>query len=604
MARRHSLLVRLLAVSVLIATCSIAATAWLAAQTTTVSIEREQGDALATDATIYDSLLGYAATHTSWAGVQPTVDGLAKKTGRRIALTTASRKPVADSVKRGTPELPVNHTAVVDPLAVDQTLKPGLKGQIDPRAVGPYRLTEQERRELQGYMVRYLRCVQRHHGIDLKVTVRPNGRPVVEEEDLPSRIKSSDEQCGAARSLTATATERAASGKLMGLLRPCLKGQAYADDTVAEWERYIGGPEELEAHFKHAEDVISCIHTARRQQLVPHVAPPALLFLTRSSGKPTTKTDLSAAGTTQITLAALAVLAVTVLAAWFAAGRLVRPIRAVTTAAQRMGAGDRAVRVKRNGKGELGQLADAFNAMSERLEATESQRKDMVSDIAHELRTPLGNIRGWLEATQDGVAKVEPELISSLLEEAVVLQYLIDDLQDLALADAGKLRLHPEPIDVTDLVDQVAAAHQARAEEGGVILRAATRGRMELTADPARLRQALGNLVANAVRYTPRGGEVTVTARRQGESILLEVADTGVGIGPEELPHVFDRFWRADKSRSRKTGGSGLGLAITRHLAEAHGGTASATSVPGKGSTFSLLLPLTSDLSSNATDQA
>jgi two-component system sensor histidine kinase BaeS len=219
----------------------------------------------------------------------------------------------------------------------------------------------------------------------------------------------------------------------------------------------------------------------------------------------------------------------------------------------------------------------------------------MVSDIAHELRTPWGNLRGWLEATQDGVATMEPELISSLLEEAVLLQYLVDDLQDLAQADAGTLQLHPEPIDARDLVDQVAAAHQGRAEENKVTLRAATRGKLELTADPARLRQALGNLVANAVRYTPPDGEVTIVGRREGGNIVLDVIDTGLGISAEDLPHVFDRFWRADKSRSCHTGGSGLGLAITRHLAEAHGGSVSAESVLGEGSTFRLVLPASSE---------
>jgi two-component system sensor histidine kinase BaeS len=290
-------------------------------------------------------------------------------------------------------------------------------------------------------------------------------------------------------------------------------------------------------------------------------------------------------------LAALAVLAVTVCAAWLAASRLVRPVRALTAAAQQLGARDGTVRVDPVAKGEVGQLAEAFNAMSARLERAEAQRKALVSDIAHELRTPLANIGGWLEATQDGLATMEPELISSLLEEVELLRYLVDDLQDLAQADAGTLQIHREPIDARDVVDQVTAAHQGRADDSGVRLRAATRSRLDLLADPARLRQALGNLVANAVRYTPPRGEVTVVGRRTGDTVVLEVVDTGAGISAEDLPHVFERFWRADKSRSRSTGGSGLGLAITRHLVEAHGGSVSADSVPGAGTTFRLVLP-------------
>ncbi len=255
----------------------------------------------------------------------------------------------------------------------------------------------------------------------------------------------------------------------------------------------------------------------------------------------------------------------------------------------------------------------------------------MVSDVAHELRTPLSNIRGWLEAAQDGLADPDPAFVSSLLEEAVQLQHIIDDLQDLAAADAGVLRLHPEPVRVGELLGQVAAAHQARADTAEVTLRVETAdGRVpEVAADPVRLRQAVGNLVSNAVRHTPPGGTVTLRAYGGGAAgggawsrsedgsgsdsptghgseggsgsrggsgfppgdVVIEVADTGTGIPAEDLPYVFDRFWRAEKSRSRRTGGSGLGLAIVRKLAEAHGGTAGAASTEGEGSVFSIRLP-------------
>jgi two-component system sensor histidine kinase BaeS len=227
----------------------------------------------------------------------------------------------------------------------------------------------------------------------------------------------------------------------------------------------------------------------------------------------------------------------------------------------------------------------------------ESQRKAMVSDVAHELRTPLSNIRGWLEAAQDGVADPDPSFIASLHEEAVQLQHIIDDLQDLAQADAGALRLRCEPVRIEELLGQVAAAHLARAETAGVALTVPPSPRdhpvPKLTADPVRLRQAIGNLVSNAVRHTPSGGTVTLHAygSESGDAVLVEVADTGTGIPAEDLAHVFDRFWRGEKSRSRRTGGSGLGLAIVRKLAEAHGGSATAVSVPGEGSVFTLRLP-------------
>jgi two-component system sensor histidine kinase BaeS len=514
------------------------------------------------------------------------VDELAKQTGRRIALTTSKRQPIADSADPAG-ALPATQSATVDPLNVDLTLKPGASDRIDARAVGPYRLTDTERKALRTRLTNYVEC-GRAEGVSLTLADDANGRPVLKEPDS-RQMRKALAACGDARLVSVTKTDYQANVRLFGLLNACLVRQGRDKEPLSP--EYYPGPQAVAEYASYDPQVASCVDSARREQLAPHVAPAALLFVMSPGGATPPKVGLSAAGTTQIVLVALAVLLVTVCAAWLAASRLVRPIRALTSAAQRMGASDSAVRVDAIAKGEVGQLAEAFNAMSARLGKIEAQRKAMVSDIAHELRTPLGNVRGWLEATQDGIATTDPELISSLLEEVVLLQYLVDDLQDLAQADAGTLRLHPEPIDARDLVDQVTAAHQSRADENHVTLRAASRGRLELTADPARLRQALGNLVANAVRYTPAGGEVTVVGRRVDGCIVLEVIDTGTGISAEALPYVFDRFWRADRSRSRNTGGSGLGLAITRHLAEAHGGNVSAESVLGKGSTFRLVLP-------------
>ncbi|MER6581418.1 ATP-binding protein [Nonomuraea sp. NPDC001023] len=274
-----------------------------------------------------------------------------------------------------------------------------------------------------------------------------------------------------------------------------------------------------------------------------------------------------------------------------AARRLVGPVNALTHAARRMRDGDSSARVQVRTTGEISELATAFNEMSEHLQRMEEQRKAMVSDVSHELRTPLSNLRGWLEAAQDGVAELDPALIASLVEELLLLQHIVDDLQDLALADAGKLRLHLEPVHLGDLLDQVATAHRGRAEAAGLTLTTGVIGAPALTADPVRLRQAVGNLVTNSLRYTPAGGRITLGARRDGDHVVIEVTDTGIGIRAEHLPHVFDRFWRAEKSRNRRTGGSGLGLAIVRDLAEAHGGTATAASTPGVRTTFTLRLP-------------
>lgn len=229
--------------------------------------------------------------------------------------------------------------------------------------------------------------------------------------------------------------------------------------------------------------------------------------------------------------------------------------------------------------------------MARAREELENARKAMVSDVAHELRTPLATIRGWLEAAQDGISQFDDELVASLLEEAVHLQHIVDDLQDLALADAGALRVHPEPVDANTLLAHLAAAHAPRAESADVRLSVPPMENPAITADPVRLRQVLDNLVSNAIRHTPPGGSVTVTAKQVENDAIFEVTDTGTGIAPEDLPRVFDRFWRADPSRSRVSGGSGLGLAIVRKLAEAHGGEVTATSTPGHGTTFTLRFP-------------
>ncbi|NUT53989.1 MAG: HAMP domain-containing histidine kinase [Saccharothrix sp.] len=577
-----SLLFRFFAVSVLIAGSAIAVTAWLATQATTGSIRQEQGEALATDASIYDRLLGYAAANPGWDGVGSTVDDLARETGRRIALTAWDRTPIADSGDAGSPPLPVDPTVVVDPLNVNPVLKPGSVDGIDPRAVGPFRLTRQEGDDLRRRADALAACDGR------TVVLEPNGRPsLVRPEGSARRLDADD--CEIAEPLhSPTETELRAAAALIALTTDCLGGRTpdlkpyplpWLTPNAPEWyrpPRVADSPAE-----------VTCLASARREQLRPHVAPPALLFLTAPTGAEPPTVDLSSAGATRITWTALGILALAGLASWLTASHLVRPIRALTAATQRMGTGDREVRVTA-AKGEIGELARSFNAMSARVADTERQRQALVGDVAHELRTPLSTVTGWLEAAQDGVAATDQRLVALLLEESLVLQRLVDDLHDLAQADAGTLRLHPEPMDAADVVEQVVAAHAA---DRSVAVAARTEGELFLVADPVRLRQAVENLVTNAIRYTPEGGSVSVTARLDG-GVVIEVADTGVGIAPDDLPHVFDRFWRADKSRSRTTGGSGLGLAITRHLVEAHGGTVTAVSEPGRGSTFRIALPV------------
>jgi len=567
-----SLLVRFFLFSMVIAACSIAVTAWLASQATTGTIRQEQGEALAMDAQILDDLLKYAATHANWADAKSEVDNIARQHNRRIALTDHNGKLFLDTGTENSPPLPITPKAVIDPLNVN--------GGIDPRAVGPFKLTSEEYRELHEYAARLTAC-----NSHIKIVDAPNGRPRL-SNDEPGNLSQWEECTAGDRLYTLTVTEKAAYGALQQLFTECLAG--LDQDTMNPFRE--PGPATLDweiTAIRYAQpEVVQCMDDSRRRQLRPFVAEQAQLFLTSPTGGEPRAIDLSTTGVTRITLVALGILALAGFASWLTATQLVRPIRALTAATKRTAEGDRTARVD-GGAGEIGELARSFNAMSAKLADTERQRQALISDVAHELRTPLGNITGWLEATQDGLAEPDPHLVAMLLEESLLLQRLVDDLHDLAQADAGTLRLHPEPIALDDVVEQVVNAQQNRE----IMLRAET-APVHATADPVRLRQALGNLVANAVRYTPSGGEVVVRLRQEDDAAILEVADTGTGIEPEDLPHVFDRFWRADKSRSRTTGGSGLGLAITRHLVEAHGGTVSVTSTPGEGSTFRISLPL------------
>ncbi|MGW3290939.1 sensor histidine kinase [Streptomyces sp. NPDC001002] len=599
---RKRLLVRLLLTSALIAVCSVAATAWLAVTTTTSALKEEQGQDLAADTKILAQLSGYAATHRDWSGVQKTVSALAAKTGRRIAVTTTDRTLVADSAPRRT-SLPPRPAATIDPLHTDTYSESGAQlSGVDPRAVGPYRLTAGERKEVDLMMQKLRSCYERFGLGQVKLVRAPSGRSVLVNQDGTSAEDPSRSDCGYGYDAP-TRTETRALSALQKRAGSCVqdKGVAgveplflYLDptrDTVAghfvlsKYSRPAGADADTD------RIVQNCIDSARRAQLDPYVAPVADLFL--GIGDQTVpRFDMSPANKAKIVGVAGLVLAVTVAMTALVATRLVRPLRALTAAAQQPP--EQHVRVPVTTRDETGILAEAFNDLTERRERIEVQRKAMVSDIAHELRSPLTNIRGWLEVTRDGVVAPDPALLSSLHDEAMVLQRIIDDLQDLAAADAGTLRLHREPVRADELLDQVAAAHRVGADAAKVTLRTETDGEPWLDADPVRMRQALGNLVSNAVRHTPPNGTVTLTARRVGDQAVFTVRDTGSGIAPDDLPHVFDRFWRAEKSRSRRTGGSGLGLAIVRDLVAAHDGTVEATSEPGEGAEFTLRLPVAS----------
>jgi signal transduction histidine kinase len=289
----------------------------------------------------------------------------------------------------------------------------------------------------------------------------------------------------------------------------------------------------------------------------------------------------------------LLAIAAALLITFFLSRRISAPVKALTLAAGKLGRGDLAQRVKSKDKGELGELAQAFNAMAENLQRSEQLRSSMIADVAHELRTPLSNLKGYLEAIHDGVIKPEPDALHSLGEEANLLSRLVDDLQELSLAEAGELKLDCRKRDIIKLLKQTVAVRQSQAAAKGISLSADLPKKLPLVKiDAHRISQVLLNLIDNAITHTPSGGVVTVAARRLDNCLEISVEDTGEGIPAEDLSNVFERFYRVDKSRARATGGAGLGLAIAKYLVEAHNGKINVQSERGKGSRFTFTVPV------------
>lgn len=278
----------------------------------------------------------------------------------------------------------------------------------------------------------------------------------------------------------------------------------------------------------------------------------------------------------------------------FLARSLVRPLDKLAAAARSFGSRNLSQRVQVSGSEEIVALADAFNEMAGRLEEAETLRRNLLADVAHELRTPVTVIQGNLRAILDDVYPLDKEEVARLYEQTRLLTRLIDDLRELAQAEASQLSLNLAQVDVAALVKETAVSFQPIAQNQQVELHAELLGHLPLLhSDGARLRQSLHNLVSNALRHTAAGGHILLEVEQVDGAIQIRVQDSGQGMTPEQLNHVFDRFYRADPSRSRESGGSGLGLAIVRAIAKAHGGEVTAVSPgPDQGSTFILTLPL------------
>ncbi|WP_117211774.1 sensor histidine kinase [Allorhizocola rhizosphaerae] len=556
-----SLRLRILAFVALVAFTAIGATAYLAyLQTSRQVTEDAVADRQVTNHVV-ERLTRYAQEHGTWEFVPATVDSLAKTTGQRIKLVTEWDEVIVDSdtlagrTARGVVSPPV----LADP-------RPAFTLPLESIQSGGKSAAEITMASIQQYRsgVRFAACLTRQH--------------------LP--VEMSLDQFGVP---TYTA-ERATALQQPQTVDACRSGQdspaALSADANEVLACYVSKPEVISPEVRSTQ-TRDCLQKTFAVRSVD-VAPVPLRVYLGALGEPVPRLTPIPVIAAALLVAVLA-LAGTILLS----RRVLRPVAQVTRAAERLGQGDLSQWVPDGGGDELAMLARSFNHMADSLRKGEDRQRRLVADVAHELRTPLANLRGYLEALKDGVLPASPELFASLHEEAVWQQRIVDDLQDLALAEAGVLTYHRTRVDLAELVEVCGTAHRPAAEAAGVTLTVQATGPVNVDADSDRLRQVVGNLVSNALRASSPGGSVTLTADPGPDGwAVLTVRDTGSGIAASDVPHVFDRFWRADGARGRKTGGSGLGLAIARQIVTDHGGRIGVQSELGAGTVMTVTVPL------------
>ncbi|MEV0840291.1 HAMP domain-containing sensor histidine kinase [Actinocatenispora sera] len=537
---------RVLALTLLIAVTATVATAWLtlhqASGQLTDSVTAANRDVLR----VTDELGRYGREHAGWSGVSATVTAISRRTGLRVRVETVSGDLVADSdLLAGRPaRAVVGPATLADPRPTLRLADRAGQGQTLTTVWSSFTSYVRESG--------YARCVQAAGGAVL-ATTGPAGVP---EYHPTGGGSAAEHRCRSSADRAAPSTAEAKDFKRA--LRACLRDAttAFASCLNRWFAAHVG---------RYAPDSVR-VYVGARGQTDPAIG----------------------AGPTALVAGIVALAAVA--AAVLLSRRVLRPVRALTAAARQLGDGAGAGPVPVSGRDEIAQLGRAFNRMAASLAASEERQRQQIADVAHELRTPLANLRGYLEALADGVLPPSPELFASLHDEALLQQRIVDDLQVLALAESGALSYHREPVDLGEVAAACRTAHSGNAEAAGVTLAVERHGPAVVSGDPERLRQAVGNLIRNALAATPAGGRIVLAVAAGDGRARLDVTDTGSGIDPADLPHLFDRFWRADPARGG--GRSGLGLTIARQLVTDHGGSLTAVSTPGSGSTFTVALPL------------
>jgi two-component system sensor histidine kinase BaeS len=587
----RSVVARLVVATLTVALLAVAATAWVASRETAREVRSAVERDLEVEDAVYEELSFYALTNGSWEGVATTVSELSADYDQRIALTTVDGEVIADSADlHGSPaplpDAPVGYIAPDSPvISFDSpaTVLDGLEPLIDEGMALAEALAEAG-----------VAFSMPSHDFGIVYPEWSDTDPLAQavvDHFFRKRIEARSllEDIGLPPELVETLRDEALD--LAGYLSELDVGFSIIDEgglPVVEWDTRDPATKRAVGDFysdrPEGPDLIDVLPVGIPEE----AAEPALLFLGFPAEGVVAADPVGWRVVGAAALVALVAVAMTIVVG----RRMLAPIGAITQAARRRSEGGRFEPVPVRGDDELAELAGAFNAMAASVEEQDRLRRAMAADVAHELRTPLSNIRGYLEALQEGVAEPTPEVLGSIHEEAMHLQHLVDDLQMLSLAEAGELRIDPQPADLGDVVAQAVGAHRPGAEAADVELEMHAAGSVPVDVDRARMRQVVANLVDNAIRHTPAGGVVSVTTRSEAGRALLQVADTGPGIPAEHRPHVFDRLYRADPSRSRDTGGSGLGLSIARELVRAHGGDLTVDERPGGGAVFTASLPL------------
>ncbi|GLY00354.1 ATP-binding protein [Actinoplanes sp. NBRC 101535] len=597
---------RIFLLVLVVATTAIGATAWLTLSLTSREVTRVDQARERHEAEILNGIRDFGTRNGRWNGLDTVVAGLSARTGLHIRVVAEDSEVLADS------------------------------DNLEKRAAGPVQLLPRRvdpAPALDGWI--WEDAITRSQAALQRIldNPRPTTKPTSKEAQrktqlaampsLPKDLFAAAPRTGEFTDPGARALFQAAQYKAALVAIRCAQDNGLTGDAalgldvppyLSDTQRGDAGPCLARASSSVRADRAflrtawlqvagctfgavaygECLNSGFSQATAATSAVPVEIYF--GSRQETDFTDLGRPAV----LGAIGLVAVAFLGTAWIARRVSQPLRVLTQASLQLAAGRLEVRVPARGDGDVARLSASFNAMAEALQRSEERQQRLIADVAHELRTPLSNLRGYLEGLADGVIEPSPELFASLHEETLLQRRILDDLQVLAQAEAGDLGYSPELLDLSDMVATTATAHGAVADTAGIRLTVHAPEPVEVYADPGRLRQVFSNLLSNAIRYTDAGGQVEMTVHREGPDAVVTVRDTGVGMTGDELARAFDRFWRADPARQRATGGSGLGLTIARRIIADQGGTLDAVSTPGVGTTFTARLPTITKLPEQA----